>query len=109
MSSPWQQADVNAGRQPHFLCLARGSKPITALRDLGAVLALVAIRHIGNQIFEVVVGSVPGENAGLPALLERNPRQHLGGALMSVGVLRERLFRRLPAPLLDLGIVEGLS
>jgi hypothetical protein len=45
----------------------------------------------------------------LPALLERDPRQHLGGALVGARVLGERLVRRLPAPLLDLGIVERLS
>src|SRR5687768_318805 len=89
--------------------LRRTSEPATELRDLGAVLSFVAIRHVGDQILEVVLRPVPGEDAGLTSLLERNPRQHLGGALVGLGVLGERLLRSLAASLLDLGIVEGLS
>src|SRR5215211_4929091 len=98
-------ASGNAGR----ISLRRATRPATELRDLGAVLAFVAVRHVGDQILQVVLRSVPGENAGLPPLLERNPRQHLSRALVGLGVLGDRLFRALPASLLDLGIVERFS
>src|SRR5215216_4491607 len=89
--------------------LRRTAKPAAELRDLGAVLPLVAVRHVGDQVLEVVLRSVPRENADLSSLRERDPRQHLGGALVGLGVFGERLFRALPASLLDLGVVEGLA
>jgi hypothetical protein len=53
--------------------LRRTTNSAAELRDLGAVLAFVAVRHIGDQILEVVLRSVPGENADPSPLLERNP------------------------------------
>src|SRR5438552_3484049 len=79
---------------------------LTEALDLGAVLPLVRVVRVHDEVVDRVVGAVPGNGADLTQTLGPEPARQIHYPLMGGAVFAKDLVGRFRAARLDLAVVE---